>query len=744
MLKKPNKILALFAAGVMSVSVLGGCTDKNNGNTDNTSANGAGDVNTQNVNDIYINNDWTYGSVSIGGGGFVTGVIATCEENLYYARTDVGGAYRWSEDDHKWVCLTYFVSEEDRGLLGIDGIAVDPQDAKNVYLLAGTEYFSNGKTVICISHDYGNTFDTVDVTDLIRVHGNGMGRGNGERIAVDPHNSDIIFMGGRTGGMLKSTDGGYTWEKIESFPVSKTSNGNGINIITFDPDSENSGSTQRIYAGVSQKNDDAGNVFVSEDGGKTWNVLANSINKYMPQRIKLDSKGNVYVVYASSEGPWNASIGAIYRYGKDGSAVDIAPKSSAFGDIVIDPNDENRLVAVTTQMWMQQANGGFGDVFYTSTDGGQTWTNLLDNMQMSNNDMPWIEGCAIHWCCSLAMNPFNTNEILVTSGNGIFACDNVWDESALFYFDARGIEETVPEDIITMKDYPLISAVGDYDGFVHEDIYTPATRHQDKIGSTSSITIAAKNRDCWAKVGGDESNMLLTYTTDAGKTWNRIENSPEVGKKLYKGKVALNADGTRLIWSPSSGTKAYYTEDWGKTWTKVEGLAGNNFYILGDPDNADYVYATGSSSSYVSSDGGKTFSRIKGADPSYKRFCVVPDSDGTFYMPYGAGLMKVTGHGENYELVAGVKFCEAIGIGKAKNDGDPYVLYMWGIPMDASEKGIYMSEDDGVTWVRINDDLHQFGGTGNGVFISGDLNVYGRCYMSTVGLGIVYCDMIEK
>ena len=64
--------------------------------------------------------------------------------------------------------------------------------------------------------------------------------------------------------------------------------------------------------------------------------------------------------------------------------------------------------------------------------------------------------------------------------------------------------------------------------------------------------------------------------------------------------------------------------------------------------------------------------------------------------------------------------------------------------MDAEKPGLYMSEDQGGTWVQVNDDAHRFGGTGNGVFVSGDMNVYGRCYMSTVGLGIIYCDKVEK
>ena len=56
---------------------------------------------------------------------------------------------------------------------------------------------------------------------------------------------------------------------------------------------------------------------------------------------------------------------------------------------------------------------------------------------------------------------------------------------------------------------------------------------------------------------------------------------------------------------------------------------------------------------------------------------------------------------------------------------------------------VSMSEDEGATWKRINDDNLQFGGTGNGKFVYGDWNVYGRVYMSTLGLGVVYGDLIQ-
>ncbi|HEU4389441.1 MAG TPA: hypothetical protein VFV34_16675, partial [Blastocatellia bacterium] len=51
-------------------------------------------------------------------------------------------------------------------------------------------------------------------------------------------------------------------------------------------------------------------------------------------------------------------------------------------------------------------------------------------------------------------------------------------------------------------------------------------------------------------------------------------------------------------------------------------------------------------------------------------------------------------------------------------------------------RGIYRSDDGGVTWVRINDDQHQYASTGNA--ITGDQRVYGRVFFSTNGRGIIW------
>lgn len=741
MQKTAKKAFAAITSVMLCFSLLAGCSGGTSSLPD-SAAGGATSESGGTAPSVEVaDTGWTYGQVAVGGGGFVTGVFSTCEENVYYARTDVGGGYRWDEDEQMWKSLNYWVSEADVGLMGISALAVDSTNAAKVYMLAGTDYFSGGKTCLLKSDDYGENFTVVELTSLIKVHGNCMGRGNGERLAIDPNNPDILFAGGNTGGMIKSTDGGLTWDPVYNFPVTYTENANGINIIVFDPSSVKDGMTRRIFAAVSQTGE---NLYVSEDAGETWTPVDTGCDQ-MPQRIKLDNSGNMYIVYGSHEGPWNQTSGSVYRYDiADGTAENIAPGSTPYGDIVIDPNDNNKMVLCTTQTWLMQPNGSFGDTFYVTTDGGKTWTDVLPSMKMSANGVPWIEDCAIHWCCSLSMNPFDADEIMVTSGNGIFACDNIFDAEPEFYFNSRGIEETVPMDIITMKDYPLVSSALDYDGFVHEDINVSAARHQDKIGSTTSITIAAQNRDYWSKTGGGDGGMALTVSTDGGGTWSSAR-PPEKGKTYHSGTVAFNADGSVLVWSPSNSHFAFYTEDLGQTWTQCEGIMGQNMYLIGDPNNADYVYAYGNDKLYVSSDGGRTFEKIGNElFLAERRLAVHPDEEGVFYIPAGAGLYKATDHGAAFERLGAVKYCQSVSLGKPKNEGDPYVLYMYGTIDGSAENGIYMSEDEGATWTQINDEAHRFGGTGNGGWISGDLNVYGRCYMSTVGLGIVYCDKTEK
>ena len=106
--------------------------------------------------------EYDWGTVRIGGGGFVSGIITG--QKAMYARTDVGGAYRYDYEKREWVQLMDFVNDSDRGFLSIDALCLDPTDDDTIYLLAGCAYFSAERTAIFKSTDGGETFVEHDVT----------------------------------------------------------------------------------------------------------------------------------------------------------------------------------------------------------------------------------------------------------------------------------------------------------------------------------------------------------------------------------------------------------------------------------------------------------------------------------------------------------------------------------------------------------------------------------------------------
>lgn len=97
----------------------------------------------------------------------------------------------------------------------MESIAIDPKNPQNVYIACGTYTSSSNGAILC-SYDGGRTFTRVDVP--FTMGGNENGRGNGERMMVDPQNGNIIYMGTRLHGLWRSTDKGRSWARVVSFP----------------------------------------------------------------------------------------------------------------------------------------------------------------------------------------------------------------------------------------------------------------------------------------------------------------------------------------------------------------------------------------------------------------------------------------------------------------------------------------------------------------------------------------------
>jgi xyloglucan-specific exo-beta-1,4-glucanase len=277
-----------------------------------------------------------------GGGGFIPGIVfSTTEPGLVYTRTDIGGAYRFDQDSGLWVPLLDWIGFPDWNLSGVESIAIDPLDPHRVYLAVGTytNEWASQNGAILRSDNQGRTFRRFDLP--FKVGSNMPGRGMGERLAIDPNNTRILYLGTRSGhGLWRSLDSGETWSQVSSFPdtgpyhepsggPSDTYDNDPIGVVwvTFDPRTTvNVGHktvSQNIYVGVA---DPANSLWHSADGGQTWSPVAGQPTGVMPHHGKLASTGILYLSYNNNAGPYDGSTGGVWKYDTgSGAWTDITP-----------------------------------------------------------------------------------------------------------------------------------------------------------------------------------------------------------------------------------------------------------------------------------------------------------------------------------------------------------------------------------------------------------------------------------
>ncbi len=754
-----------------------------------------------------LSSSMEWGTMRIGGGGFVSGIVTG--KKAMYARTDVGGAYKYNYETESWDQLLGFLNEADRGLLSVDAMAIDPTDDNTVYFLCGCAYFSDAKTVIFKTTDGGKTFERTDVTDLIQVHANGNGRQTGESIAIDPSNPDVIYCGGDvTAGsscLIKSTDGGKTWNPVKGYddlglfkteikwPLWTSHMVRALDDGEYQ--AQNGISTIYIYDGkvyVGTSTTGKNSVVVADVKDDKFTDLSGVLDSSnFPARITGDGQGNIYFTYQGTVivGQGGAA-GGIYKYDpKTGKAEDISPlkhlynKSSGeqeaageggYSGISIDMNNPNHMVSSTCglwysqmwQEWTEEQGPAWGDRFFRSEDGGKTWRETTPGTQpgwgqpliadyLADGGYDWIRNKAIHWVGAYVIDPVNPDRTVSTSGNGVFMCDNTWDAKPQFYFHPDGIEEVVALDMISTPGGPAYSAIGDYDGFIHENQKDIPMQYQPNMGSTSAIAYCPSNIKVLARV--QENNAEGYYSLDGGKTWENL-NVPSSGGKMA---ITQLDDGSyRFFKSDKSNAAVKYSDDFGKTWSDCSGLKGSKTsYMLVDPNDASKVYAytytyneywssnpnltepsleEAHYSVFTSTDYGKTFTENQlcrydmcdhAGDLAYIKEDTIAAAAGWY------GLYIITENGSKAEKTD-VFYAKTAGYGAPEKEGGPNTLFIYGKPSENDPEGIYRSTDEGKTWVCINDD-HLYGGTGNGNFLVGDMNEFGKVYMSTVGCGIV-------
>lgn len=673
-----------------------------------------------------------FGNVTMGGGGYVTGIISCPgQTNLFYCKTDVGGAYRWDEPTQSWIPLLDWCSESQTTYQGVESLAVDPSAPNKLYLLAGTSYWNGGNTAVLRSTDYGATFAITDVTAEFKANGNGSNRQKGETLAVDPNNGSILFCGSRANGLFKSTDSGVTWNAVNSFKTNITSASDSISFVKFDPTTGTAGNpTLRIFVGVYRTGT---NFFVSNDAGTNWTAFANSPTNSYAERCALAVNSQLYITFGNETTHTN---GGVLRYNTtNGVWLDCTPSTlKPYCGISVCATNPLKLVASSYSIYKFQPWGTYGDLIYVSANGGTNWTDIFTSNKatFNANGFPWMNG-QINWGGALEMDPFNSDRVFVGSGNGIFCTTNLNSglTTSVWKFMVKGLEETVPINFLSVLGGPFLTSIGDYGGFIHTDItVSPATGN---MSQSVSFAYAAIQTNFITRV---VNNGEAYYSKQLPVIWTKFPSTPGV---MTNGYLAISPDASTVVWK---STSCYVTTNLGTNWTASTNI---NFTCIPRADAVNplkfYAYNSSDGFLYNSTDGGLNFVKLGSAGTGgATTFCTAPGIEGHIWIALNNnGLKYSTNSGTNFSSTT-VSVCNALAFGKTAPGGTYPTLFIWGKPTAGSTSGMYRSNDQGTNWVRVNDDAHEYGGRGNAGIIEGDKNVYGRVYMSSVGRGVLYMD----
>jgi xyloglucan-specific exo-beta-1,4-glucanase len=715
---------------------------------------------------------YTWRNVAIeGGGGFVPGIVFnTTEQNLIYARTDIGGAYRWDQSSGRWIPLLDWIGFDDWNLTGVDSIATDPVDPARLYIAAGTytNEWTSQNGAILRSTNRGNSFLRTNLP--FKVGGNMPGRSMGERLAIDPNRNSTLYFGARSGnGLWRSTNFGESWSRVTSFPVAGTyvedpSNSYtgdivGVVWVTFDRRTGTPGNTtQTIYVGVA----DTGNsVYRSTDGGATWAAVPGQPTGFLPHHSVLASNGMLYITYSDGAGPYDGEKGNVWRYDTSSATwtnISPVPSSSSdnyfgYGGLTVDAQNPNIVMVASLNSWWPDT------ILFRSLNGGATWTRIWEFTSYPNRSFrylqnitaaPWLTFNAnpqlpeitpkLGWMTGdLEIDPFNSNRMMYGTGATIYGSDNLttWDTGGQITISVKavGLEETAVLDLISPPSgAPLLSGVGDICGFRHNSLTAApaAMMGSPTFVSTTSLDYAELSPTFIVRVGNANAGTNRSgFSFDGGTSW--FQGSTEPGGVTGGGTVAAAANATRVVWSPA-GAQVNLSTNNGSSWTQSQGIP-SGARVGSDRVNPMKFYGVANGTFYVSVNGGANFTAASTGLPTDSKFKAVPGREGDIWLA-GAegGLWRSTNSGASFTRVTSVEEADTIGFGMAA-PGQSYMA-LYSSAQVNGVRGIFRSTDTGATWVRINDDQHQYGSTN--AAITGDPRVFGRVYVSTNGRGIIY------
>jgi photosystem II stability/assembly factor-like uncharacterized protein len=459
----------------------------------------------------------------------------------------------------------------------------------------------------------------------------------------------VIYAGTNTGRVLWSTDDGASWITSSTIGTSNT------HILSLAVNSHG-----HLFAGVrgrSAQATNAGGVFRSSDGGRSWSDISSSMFDTQITSVACAPNGVIVVGRPDNTGLLGCSI---FRSASNGSTWDLIPMSkttirsfttvaaASDGSFLTDYNGtiwrstngglnwNATAPAVTENPWAIRTSGNgnwlaiSNPSIYRSSDYGTSWTRMIERV---TDPVPTLFGTADVRSVATTRGTTNGPVYVATAGLGLWKCVTNGAQATKLVGSLLG--DTI---LTVMTDRTgRIYAAGPEGAFRSSDGGTTWKRLVDSVNSpvraftqdsSSTLTVATDNG--------------LYKSTDDGKTWRLLQS------KLTNQRVHwMTADNYhRLIAGTDSGL--YISEDQGTTWNNITAESGivrvngmietrDNRIILGTSNGAMGLEANG-----------VEWKKIANGLPAEEILSLATNNEGHLFAGTAHGLFYSVNGGDNW------------------------------------------------------------------------------------------------